>query len=223
MKNFLISNLVISFIISFNFSFSQELPEIPMKNGMAYYSYEHKLDNTKKCIVDYSGERTFMKKIVDYSIEFTLKRTGKLINNNRLNIVPPGRTAIKNRCLDTLTSPIGFILTKSGELQWRPAIVEALRKRITETEITSQVSMIFISKNTYILVFKDLNCKITYMQGNKLTTEIHSIHELYNEIKMSGKITKADINFFEDLNFFIKSSDEIILKALTETYKADEL
>ena len=217
------SNIVISIIIAYNFSFAQELPEIPMKNGMAYYSFEHKLDNTKKCIVDYSGEETFMKKIVDYSIEFTLKRTGKLINNNRLNILPPGRTAIKNKCIDTLTSPIGFILTKSGELQWRPGIVELLRKRITETEITSQVSMIFISKDKYKLVFKDLNYKITYMQGNKLTTEIHSIHELYNELKTSDKITKSDINFFEDLNFFIKSADEIILKALTETYKADEL
>jgi len=223
MKNFLMSNIVISIIIAYNFSFAQELPEIPMKNGMAYYSFEHKLDNTKKCIVDYSGEETFMKKIVDYSIEFTLKRTGKLINNNRLNILPPGRTAIKNKCIDTLTSPIGFILTKSGELQWRPGIVELLRKRITETEITSQVSMIFISKDKYKLVFKDLNYKITYMQGNKLTTEIHSIHELYNELKTSDKITKSDINFFEDLNFFIKSADEIILKALTETYKADEL
>jgi hypothetical protein len=146
-----------------------------------------------------------------------------LNNNKRLNILPPGRTGNNNKCLDTLTNPIGFILTKSGELQWRPGIVELLRKRITETEITSQVSMIFISKDKYKLVFKDLNYKITYMQGNKLTTEIHSIHELYNELKTSDKITKSDINFFEDLNFFIKSADEIILKALTETYKADEL
>ncbi len=53
--------------------------------------------------------------------------------------------------------------------------------------------------------------------------EIHNIGELYQQTKDSGKINKSDIKFFEALNFYIKSVDEIFLKALAETYKADEL
>ena len=53
--------------------------------------------------------------------------------------------------------------------------------------------------------------------------DYYNIGELYEQTKASGKITKSDIKFFENLNFFVKSADEIILKALTETYQVDEL
>ena len=50
MKNYLTSIIL---LLSSSSIFAQNLPNIPIKNGMAYYSFEHKLDNTAKCLSSY--------------------------------------------------------------------------------------------------------------------------------------------------------------------------
>jgi hypothetical protein len=224
MKNFLISNLVISFIISFNFSFSQELPEIPMKNGMAYYTFEHKLDNTKNCLSKYFFGYPIYKNTSDYANQFTTKSSG-IYKSVILNIYFNGLIFNVPKCNDTLKIIPGFTLTKSGEIFWRPVIIELLRKKTTGSEINAQIEIIFLSKTEYKLIFKGLQYKISWTQGigNKNGIDIYNIGELYEKTKASGKITKSDIKFFENLNLYTKTVDEIILKALTELYKADDL
>ena len=84
--------------------------------------------------------------------------------------------------------------------------------------VTASVYLVFTSKNEYKLIVKDL-----IISTNNGLNKFVKIGELYSEIKNSGNVTKQDVKFFEDLNFFIKSTDEIIFKALTDAYKADEL
>jgi hypothetical protein len=202
------------------FIFGQELPVIPIKNGMAYYSFEHKLDNTKHCLSKYISGYAIHQKTSDYAYQFTLKNSG-IYKQLNLNIfVLSVRT---HKCNDTINLTSGFILSKSGEILWRPAIIELLRKKTMGSEINAQIEIIFLSKNEYKIVFKGLQYKINWMQRMKPGVDIYNIGELYEQTKTSGKITKSDIKFFENLNFYMKSADEIILKALTETYKADEL
>jgi hypothetical protein len=53
--------------------------------------------------------------------------------------------------------------------------------------------------------------------------DIFDLGELYTQVKNSASISKKDIEFFEELNFFIQATDEIILKSLTETINLDQL
>ncbi len=209
---------------------SQELPEIPMKNGMAYYSFEHKLDNNKKCLSKYfntidspSESGTLRLKIAAFSTQLTSQQSKKYKSISFI-LVPPLNLIKGFKCIDTLKNSTGFTLySYSQDILWRPLIIELLRKKTTGSAINAQVEVIFLSNTDYKLVFKDLTYKISWMQGSKNGSDIYNIGELYEQTKASGKISKSDIKFFEDLNFFIKSADEIILKALTETYRADEL
>ena len=217
MKNTFLSIILISITSLLT---AQELPEIPMKNGMAYYVFEHKLDNTKYCLSKYISGYTIHQKTSDYAYQFTLKNSG-IYKQLNLNIFVFNVRTLK--CNDTINLTSGFILSKSGDIFWRPAIIELLRKKTMGSEINAQIEIIFLSKTEYKLVFKGLQYKINWMQRMKPGFDIYNIGELYEQTKTSGKITKSDIKFFENLNFYMKSADEIILKALTETYRADEL
>ena len=128
-----------------------------------------------------------------------------------------------SKCIDTSKFAGGFNLSKSGEILWRPALIELLRKRTIMSEITAQIEMIFLSKTEFKLILKDLQYKISWVKGINNGIDNYNIGELYEKIKSTGNITKSDIKFFDNLNFYMKSADEIILKALTETYKSDEL
>jgi hypothetical protein len=211
-------------IVSTSFIKAQELPELPMKNGMAYYTFEHKLDNNE-CLAKYFSflESTSMNtKVVTYCSQLTLQKSGTY-KKSLFNLFIPRKLANGTKCLDTLKSNPGFSLSTIGGLMWRPMIIEFVRKKAVQSDIKAQIDIIFISKTQYKLVFKDLTYHIYWAQGAKTGIDIHNIGELYQKTKDSGKIDKSDIKFFEDLNFFIKSADEIILKSLTETYKAAEL
>ena len=208
-------------IIFSNFSIAQELPEIPMKNGMAYYSYVHKLDNSKKCLKKYFGTTTFSLKLGNSINQINSESSG-LFKSKQIymsGFIP----SFNDKCIDTINNPTGFSLSKTGDLLWRPILIEIIRKKITASSISSQIDVIFLSKNEYKIVFKDLTYKIMWTQGFKTGFDLHNIGELYQKLKTSEKVSKSDVKFFEDLNFYIKAVDEIILKALTETYKADEL
>jgi hypothetical protein len=205
-------------------AFVQELPEIPLKNGMAYYAFEHKLDSTKNCISKYFlfSQTSMNTKVVNYCYQLSSQRSGAL-KGTHFNLLIPRNFAAETKCLDTLKSNSGFSVATVGGLMWRPMIIEFLRKKVVQSDVKAQIDIIFLSKTEYKLVFKDLTYTIYWAQGAKNGIDIHNIGELYQQTKDSGEIDKSDIKFFEDLNFFIKSADEIILKALTETYKADQL
>lgn len=219
MKKLLLNLLILTSTIVV----AQELPNIPLKNGFAYYTFEHDLDNSKNCISKYfSIQSSLNTKVVNYCSQLTMQRSGAY-KKTLFNLAIPRYFAAETKCQDTLKGNSTFSVTTVGGLMWRPVIIEFLRKKAIQSDIKAQIEVIFISKTKYKLIIKDLTYSINWVQGTKNGIDIHNIGELYQQTKDSGKIDKSDIKFFEDLNFFIKSVDEIILKALTETYKADEL
>ena len=42
MKQIFLSLFLTNFIVT---TFAQELPEVPLKNGLSYYKFDHKLEN----------------------------------------------------------------------------------------------------------------------------------------------------------------------------------
>ena len=228
MKNLLPTLLFVNLIFT---TFAQELPEVPLKNGMAYYRFEHKLENTTNCLSlyfsnnnfkDLSRVQTTRNKIIQYTQQLNTKSKNPyksqiitlLVNSDQLSL----------DCLDTMKCVNGFTLNKPMDILWRPMVIEVIRKKIIIHKVTATVVVVFTSKNEYSVIFKDVNYTINWIQGMTNTgMDIYEVGELYEKIKSSGKVTKEDIKFYEDLNFFINSADELILKALTESYQVDEL
>jgi hypothetical protein len=224
MNNFKTKTTLFTFllIVFSNFLIAQELPEIPMKNGMVYYTFEHKLDN-KECLSKHFTTSSMFSKAAAYCSQLALQKSGMYKKTKFYIFIPRSYSATGTKCIDTLKSTPGFSVTTIGGLMWRPMIIEFARKKAIQSDIKAQIDIIFLSKTEYKLVIKDFTYNISWVQGTKNGIDINKIEELYLKTKDSGKINKSDIKFFEDLNFFVKSVDEIILKSLTETYKADEL
>ncbi len=203
---------------------AQELPEIPMKNGMAYYKFEHKLDNTTNCLSSYfqipDKKVSLMTKIVNGNRLFNNKISKDKIGFNVFAV----SSKINLKCIDTVTTVSGFSFgTAGGDILWKPIIIEFFSKRVIKSVVKANVIIVFTSKTEFNLIIKDITYTLDYVKGGKSGMDYYNIGELYEQTKASGKITKSDIKFFENLNFFVKSADEINLKALTETYQVDEL
>jgi hypothetical protein len=212
-------------------AFAQELPEVPMKNGMAYYKFDHKLDNTANCLSMYFSRNNFKDqsrfltnytKITQYTQQFNSNLEKPYKNQMlQLNVLSD---QLNLNCLDTMKNVNGFTLNKPMDILWRPLVIEVIRKKVIIHKVTATVVVVFNSKNEYSVIFKDVNYTINWMQGLTNTgMDIYEVGEIYEKLKTSGKVTKDDVKFYEDLNYFFKSADDIILKSLKESYKVDEL
>ena len=213
-------------LVCYNLLSAQELPEIPLKNGMAYYSFEHKLDNKTNCLSTYFDRKntkslSTLTKISDYTRIFNSKISKDKIG---FSLAVGGGAKMEVKCSDTITSIKGLYFGTAGSnVFWKPLIIEFLSKRVTKSVVSANVAIVFTSKTDYILVIKDITYTIDYIKGGKHGIDYYKIGELYEQLKSSDKIKKDDIKFFENLNFFMQSADEIILKSLTDAYQADEL
>ena len=221
---------ILPLLLLCNISFAQELPEVPLKNGLAYYKFDHKLENTNnKCVSSFfnilSNNNAFFGKYMAYAAQLSQAKNSIYRQNNLfLYLVDRTNQSTLINCLDTiLIQNNGFKLTRSGDIDWSPAIIPLLKKKFIEYNINASVQIVFTSKTEYSLYLKNVNCSLTWVQGFKTGNDIYDLGELYTQLKNSGKISKKDVKFFEELNFFIQSTDEIILKSLVETIKLDQL
>ena len=184
--------------------FSQELPEVPLKNGMTYYTFEHKLDNQKKCISQYFsfGTTEYM------SMNSTLHKYSNSKESEstiRLILISPNNT--KPNCVDTLTYS-------------NQSVMLVIKNSLKPYSIQGTIRIVFTSKSEYNLYI--MNLKYNNI-GAQNKNELYGIGEIYLKIKERGKATKNEKRFFEELNNCIKRIDEIIFNSLTDTYQADEL
>lgn len=198
-------NLFLFFIVCFlKLVNAQELPEVPLKNGMTFYEFNHKLDNQKKCIGNYFsfGTTEFVSMTTAISKYSNSKDSESTI---RLVLIAPSKT--KPNCVDTLICS-------------NQSLTLVLKNPLKPYAIQGTIRLIFTSKNEYNLNILNLNF---YNVGAQSSKELYGIGEIYQKINERGKATKKEIKFFEEVNACVKRIDEIVLKALTETYKADEL
>ena len=61
------------------------------------------------------------------------------------------------------------------------------------------------------------------MNNFKMSFDDFAFGEAYENAKKSKKLRKADVRFFSDIDLMMKAIDKLVLDALTDTYKADEL
>ncbi len=84
------------------------------------------------------------------------------------------------------------------------------------------IRIVFTSKNQYSLQILNLKYNSSYSQKAD-KNELFGIGEIYERIEQRGKATKKEIKFFNEINLIAEKIDEIVLKSLSEVYKADDL
>ena len=223
MKNYF--TLLLILIISTSIS-AQDLPNIPIKNGMVFYSFEHKLDNTAKCLSSYI-DGPIQRVGLHTSIQNKLFLVGQKISNEDKNIYSYSltltRTMLDLNCQDTFncqSNALNIILKPNFKA---PQGIVNLITKSGAKNLTASITIVFISKNEYILKIKDIVYTNSWTKGVKRGVDILNLAEYYEKVKSSGELKKDDIKFFSFIDAIIKTTDKIILSAITDTYRADEL
>lgn len=184
---------------------AQELPEVPIKNGMTFYEFHHKLDNKRKCLSEYfrflTTEFQTLNSLINKYINSYNDSESKII----LVLISP--TNQKPKCNDTITYS-------------NQSLTLALKKNSIKPFATQgTIKIVFLSKNEYKLNILNLS----FLFDSHDENDPRGIADIYLKIKDGGKPSKKEIRFFEEINSITERIDNVILKALTETYQVDEL
>ena len=156
MKNYF--TLILILIISTSIS-AQELPNIPIKNGMVFYSFEHKLDNTAKCLSSYIDGPP-QRLGLHTSIQNKLFLVGQKISSEDKNIFSYSltltRTMLDLNCQDTFNCQSNALnIIFKPNFKAPQGIVHLITKSGAKN-LTASITIVFISKNEYVLKIKDI-------------------------------------------------------------------
>jgi hypothetical protein len=224
MKNYF--TLILILIISTSIS-AQDLPNIPIKNGMVFYSFDHKLDNTAKCLSSYIDGPMQRVGLIT-SIQNKLLLVGEKIFKEDKNIYSYSLTLTRKlldlNCQDTFNCQSNALnIMFQPNFKTPQGIVDLITGKSVVKNLTASITIVFISKNEYILKIKDIVYSISWTKGSKSGVDIFNLGEYYEKVKSSGELKNDDIKFFSFIDEIMKTTDKVILSAITDTYKADEL
>ncbi len=224
MKNYLTSIILLVFSSTI---FAQNLPEIPMKNGMAYYSFEHKLNNTTKCLSSYIDgpvQRLGVLAPIQNKLLLVGEKIGKEDKYIYTYSLSLRRKMLDLNCQDTFncqSNDLNILLEPTFITP--QGIVDLITGKSNVKNLTASITIFFISKNEYVLKIKDLVYSISWTKGSKSGVDIFNLGEYYEKVKSSGELKKDDIKFFSFIDEIMKTTDKILLNAITDTYMSDEL
>ena len=220
---------ILPLLLFCNVSFSQELPDIPMKNNLIYYNLRNKHNNQKQCLAkllhttglndDYNIG--IQKRIHEKQKEkFYINNSAELVQFKLSNWSRNGRVA-KGDCFDTLTGDFSFNLVGGiGYFDMLGAAYGIGKSKPISKTITAEVTIVFISKNEYEMRFKKFMLNKFYMDA---TTTNLSLSEYYLDLKNNDKITKKEAKFFLEFDDLIKICNEACWEELKFLIENDEL
>jgi hypothetical protein len=204
---------------------SQTTTEIPLKNGMVYYTFFNKIDNNKKCLKNYSDQLRgkCMMKSLELSTEKSKPFYGK---NYSFSVSPPFMLRPINpnsvsTCIDTATLGALQIIFPTNN----PTIMlyNFNKQKLISQSIRATMEIVFLTKSEYILKIKGFTLVQTTMSGTKSLIKEYELGELYQKYLSNPKKTKAETNLYNDINIFVNETDRIIRESFNEIYKTDEL
>lgn len=186
---------------------AQEIPELPIKNDYVFYVFEHKLDNSKKCISLYNNDPTFITNIVQKTISLSTEVTGKPSGIHFTNL---SEGILK--CVDTIST-----ISSIGLPEKLPQTIFGVYK---SGFVSVKVDIIFLDKNNYKITFKAFTCSL---MGKDMNLTAVDLEEFYSKFKDNSKKTKYDIEVFARIDNAVKGIDKLILESFKKAYQTDEL
>jgi hypothetical protein len=215
-------NLLALILLCFCYiSFSQSLPELPLKNDKIYYVFESTFKNQKYCL----GKFPLNKLNEQTSIRMGEKLEGrfnKLYDPKDISSLLIGGAARK--CNDTLSKGQYQLIIPGGlkyvDLTIIGLISGYVKKRALTTQIKGDATLIFKSNNQYELKIKSLMLKINYMDGSETNVDLS---EYYLYLKKKAKISKTQIKLFNDLDEILKINNQALTDSFNFIIQNEEL
>ncbi len=200
-------------------SFAQETPKIPLKNGLVYYTFTNKLDNTKKCLSNYVNVVDFTLKMNDKTKEMTDSKSKPLYDKNYFVFANAGRS--KGLCIDTTYNGA---LAFSVPTKIKPTRLYNLgKKKLFSQSIEAKIEIVFLNKSEYTLKLKGFTYKTTAGSIAKMENEEHPLGEMYKDFQADDKKSKDQINLYNDIDFIVNEINRIVKEIFVELYQVDEL
>lgn len=188
-------------------SLAQDIPEIPMKSDYVYYAFDHKIDNTKKCISFYNNDLTFLTNMAQKTFSLSTEVTG---NPNDIHFSNFSGGILK--CTDTISTIAYIVLPEK--------LPQTIFGDYKSGFVSVKVDIILIDKNNYKITFKAFTCSL---MGKDMNLTAVDLEEFYSKFKENSKKTKYDIEVFTRIDNAVKGIDKLILESFKKAYQTDEL
>lgn len=207
-----------------------KLPDMPLKEGLIYYQFKDTLNN-KKCLKSYFK--------VNYG-EINSKIAAKIHEEEKLRYQYVKKTDSKlilmhiptkiynsslkmQTCADTFNKGNLYILfpEKLNYFDFTPLgiLINAGKKRIEYMAVKSNIEVVFFSNNIFEVRYKSFTIETKFRNGEESTIELS---DLYQISKKQENLKKEDIVLFEEIDFWVKRSHEIMNKSLEQVFKYDD-
>ena len=219
--------------------FSQQLPEVPIKDGHIYYELSGKLNNKKNCILQtdvifttlcnqnltQGGGTVYEKTGKTELINYRLKKSSFTVVNEKENkfIFRGGQLPDKNfrqkklKCNDTLTDYPLIIQYEKGLNYFDRHIINFLLKgyksKITDIELNGDVMFIFPSFNEIHLKIRRFVIKFYFQDGS---IKLQDLSEYYFELKKKSEINKNETKLFNDLNLLMNHFNKVLIEKMND-------
>jgi hypothetical protein len=216
---------ILPLLLFCNISFGQELPEIPMKNDIIYYSFLSKHTNQKKCLSKYLKEESYEEINSQTSIKLGEKLKGKYDKiYDPKDLVTLYFNPISGlNCVDTSKGGFAFGIPKGTSL-FDMTIIGLVSGMVQPKPymsiIKAEAILICSSKNEYELRFKKFMLEQMYPDGSSSNI---NLSEYYLALKNKEKLNKKEVNLFLDLEYVLKISIEALWESFNFIIENDEL
>lgn len=213
--------LFLVFLCVFSFSFSQVLPELPMKNDKIYYVFETNFKNQKYCLGKYP--------LNNLNEQLSIRMGEKLKGRYNKSIDPKDISSLliaglPRHCKDTLSNGIYQLIIPGGIKFVDLTIIGLLsgsgKKRALMSEIKGDVTLIFKSNNQYELRIKSLIYRTTHMDMTETNIDLS---KYYLELKKKTQVSKNQAKLFYELDEILKLNNQALTESIQYIIENQEL
>jgi hypothetical protein len=227
------------------FTFSQNLPEIPLKEDMIYYSIEQKLSKgSKKCLINYiKSNNNFnfggsVKMFVDSmnTVRFPYANKNKkkygLFEISGVSFNETSKRSAKS-CGDTLELKIHHVSFPKKKVFLPDSYffntIRNIKKRLNPQNSENLASfsfmmyIYFVDKENYSIAFKGFEYTVGRYENGQPIRTTEPMETLYKEYSSKKELTGDEIQYFTDVDFIVHSFARMFVSNLNYSIKASDL
>ncbi|MBM3454202.1 MAG: hypothetical protein FJX80_03525 [Bacteroidetes bacterium] len=212
--------------------FSQQLPDVPLKDGYILYEFKGKVNNKKKCLaeskilgVTFNDSENRLEKL-----NVRLKKTvPKLLDQKKEKFVIDfggGCCAVEKfvdsgvkiqNCRDSAQVFLKYCYLENNINYFDRHLIGFLlgtgKKKVKNVQIEASLKINFTSFNEYTIKIRKFTMEVSFVDGDN---QMQDLSKYYLEVKKKSKIKKKEIKLFEDLNLIVNHLDKVILEKMND-------
>lgn len=220
-----------AFLICYSIKvFSQQLPEVPLKDGYIFYEVKGQVNNKKKCLAEsriaaitFYRHKNRLEKLNDR----LQKSVPELLDQKKenfhigINFEDEGKYSDERRkiinCIDSAEVTLGYWYNEKNINYFDRHLIGVLlgtgKKKVSNVIIEARLKINFTSFNEYTINIRKFTMEVNFRDGNN---QMQDFSKYYLEVKKKSKINKKEIKLFEDLNLIVNHLNKVILEKMND-------